>query len=269
MQKGDTMFITRTISGAVLVAVALVVGLIGGPVLLVASIALSVIGMREFYQAVGAAEGGVRILEICGYAGAALYYLAVYFLRTELHLPILALILIAFLIFMVLRYPAIESEQMIRIFFGFFYVAVLFSFILLTRLRFEGRNEIFLIFFSSWGADTFAYLVGRWIGKRPLAPNLSPKKTVEGALGGIGGAVVLALIFALITKQPVLLYMLICAIGAVISIFGDLAASVIKRNAGLKDFGTWIPGHGGFLDRFDSVLFTAPFVYLLVVLLIS
>ena len=100
-------------------------------------------------------------------------------------------------------------------------------------------------------------------------PVLSPKKSVEGAVGGVAGAALLGVIYAAATQGPMLEYAVICAIGALISMVGDLAASAIKRNQGIKDYGKLIPGHGGILDRFDSVIFTAPVIYFLSLVMIE
>ena len=101
------------------------------------------------------------------------------------------------------------------------------------------------------------------IGKHKMAPVLSPKKSVEGAVGGVAGAALLGMIYAWATGGKMTEYAVICAAGALISMVGDLAASAIKRNQGIKDYGKLIPGHGGILDRFDSVIFTAPVIYYL------
>ena len=129
---------------------------------------------------------------------------------------------------------------------------------------------VWLIFLCSWGSDTCAYCVGVLIGKHKMAPKLSPKKSVEGAVGGIVGTILLTILYGWIFMEQMGLtfkYVLILAgisgVGAVISMIGDLAASAIKRNYDVKDFGKLIPGHGGILDRFDSVIFTAPMVYYL------
>ena len=102
-----------------------------------------------------------------------------------------------------------------------------------------------------------------------MAPVLSPKKTIEGALGGVAGATILGMIYAFLTRGPVMEYMIICLVGALISMVGDLSASAIKRNADIKDYGKLITGHGGVLDRFDSVIFTAPIIYFLAVTLVK
>ena len=108
------------------------------------------------------------------------------------------------------------------------------------------------------------------IGKHKMSPILSPKKSVEGAVGGVVGAAILGAIYAAVVgkylqaENQVVMYAVICAVGALISMVGDLAASAIKRNHEIKDYGTLIPGHGGILDRFDSVIFIAPIIYFLV-----
>ena len=106
------------------------------------------------------------------------------------------------------------------------------------------------------------------LGKHKLAPVLSPKKSIEGAVGGVAGAALLGFLFATVfgghmteLMYPRLACTLSCAIAAVISQIGDLAASAIKRNHNIKDYGNLIPGHGGILDRFDSMLFTAPAIF--------
>ena len=266
--KIDSSFLTRTISGVILVAAAVLLILLGGPYLAAASCALSLIGMREFFRAAKVAGEPFTVPEFIAYLGAAGYYALLYYGKSSLLIPELALTCVAVLAAMVIRYPLYDTETVTKTLFGVFYVAVLFSFIFLIRGRFRGKIEVWLVFFSSWGADTCAYLVGRKLGKHRLSPHLSPKKSIEGAIGGLAGAALLGLIFALIFKQSIAVYMLICAVCAVISMIGDLAASAFKRFAGIKDYGHWIPGHGGFLDRFDSVLFTAPAVYLLAVLLL-
>ena len=145
------------------------------------------------------------------------------------------------------------------------------SCIYLTRQQPMGIYYIWLIFLCSWGCDTCAYCVGVLIGKHKMAPVLSPKKSVEGAIGGILGAMLLTVIYGLIfqnsmgiSMKNIFILVLICGIGAGISMIGDLAASAIKRNYNCKDYGKLIPGHGGILDRFDSVIFTAPAIYFLI-----
>jgi phosphatidate cytidylyltransferase len=154
-------------------------------------------------------------------------------------------------------------------FFAIVYVGVMLSFIYQTRMLGSGQFVVWLIFLCSWGCDTCAYCAGRLFGRHKMSPVLSPNKTIEGAVGGVLGAILLGMGYALLTDGPVLEYMIICLVGALISMVGDLAASAIKRNTEIKDYGTLIPGHGGILDRFDSVIFTAPVIYYLATVLIS
>ena len=119
-------------------------------------------------------------------------------------------------------------------------------------------------FALSWMSDAMAYFGGRMFGKHKLAPRLSPKKTVEGAISGLVGSLIAMVVFGIILggitgKEVDYLRIFVTAlVGGVASQFGDLAFSYIKRQCGLKDFGTVLPGHGGVLDRFDSLIITAP-----------
>ena len=132
-----------------------------------------------------------------------------------------------------------------------------------------GQFIVLLPLLAAWGADTCALFAGMLFGKHKLAPVVSPKKTVEGAVGGVVGGAVLVLIAALIMnalmglEMPVWAALVLGAAGAVLGEVGDLSFSVIKRQTGIKDYGHIFPGHGGVLDRFDSVLFVAPFAEIL------
>lgn len=139
---------------------------------------------------------------------------------------------------------------------------------------------ILLILCFAWGGDTCAYFAGRVFGKHKLCPVVSPKKTVEGAIGGVLGTMVFGVVITIIysvaanrmeaftrTNIGVSMYLIIALLGcvaAVLGIYGDLFASVVKRQCGIKDYGTLFPGHGGVLDRFDSVMFIAPFVTMVI-----
>ena len=211
----------------------------------------------------GVHKDGVGLLELAGYLGTILYYasLLLGFERYGMMAVLLGLVLLMFVY--VFTYPKYEADQVMSAFFGIVYVAVMLSFIFLTRNLEGGKFLVWLIFLCSWGCDTCAYCVGMLIGKHKMAPVLSPKKSVEGAVGGVVGAAALGAIYAAVTHGPIVEYAVICAVGALISMVGDLTASAIKRNRGIKDYGKLIPGHGGILDRFDSVIFTSPIIFYL------
>ena len=147
-------------------------------------------------------------------------------------------------------------------------VGVMLSYVYQTRMLDGGKFHVWLIFLCSWGCDTCAYCVGVLFGKHKMAPVLSPKKSVEGAVGGVVGAILLGIIYAAATKGGMVEYAIICGVGALISMVGDLAASVVSSHQRIKACGTLFPGNGGILARFDSVIFTAPIIYFLSVLLI-
>ena len=130
--------------------------------------------------------------------------------------------------------------------------------------------------FSAWIPDTGAFFAGKFFGKHKLCPNISPKKTVEGLIGGIVSSVVILQLVGIVYSNffyggthdvSQLSLLIIGAFGSLVSVLGDLSFSLIKRSCAIKDFGNVIPGHGGILDRFDSVIFTSPFVYFVALLL--
>ena len=263
------MFKTRLLSGIVLVAVALLTIISGGYVLFFTLLGISLIGMQELYKVMKVREDHFNALEIAGYLGAVIYYVL---MSLDFEKYGMMGVIISFMMFMfvyVFTYPKFKAEQVMPAFFGVVYVAVMLSFIYLTRNLPDGKFLVWLIFLCSWGCDTCAYCVGMLIGRHKMAPILSPKKSVEGGVGGVAGAALLGAIYAAATGGKIVEYALICAVGALISMVGDLAASAIKRNQGIKDYGKLIPGHGGILDRFDSVIFTAPAIYFLAKLVLG
>ena len=277
--NNDNSFMIRLRSSIILMAVAITAMILGGYVLFSVIVLITMIGLMELYRVVKINKKGLGAV---GYIFAFLYF--VYILITEIlkysepwlksikpvFFPLFtAIFLICILAVYVLTFPEYNSEQVSLCFFGFFYVAVTLSYIFKVRNMECGEYSVWLIFIGSWGSDTMAYVVGRKLGKHKIAPKLSPKKSLEGLIGGIVGAALIGVIFAIIFKSklegtfsnPILIFALTGALGSVISQIGDMAASAIKRNKGIKDYGSLIPGHGGILDRFDSVIFIAPIVY--------
>ena len=272
------MFGKRLMSSVVLAILALVLLLTGDGVLALGMLILSLIAFRELTKACGVIAEGQKnnALEAVGYAGIVLYYLVVYGSENPVYwVGMLALIFLGMMFVYVFSFPRFRAEQVMTAFFCAFYAPVLFTFIFLTRNLPNGIYMVWMIFISSWICDTCAYLTGMAIGKHKLAPVLSPKKSIEGAVGGVVGSALVGAAFGYFALERVFadqnvtwIAALICGVGAVISQVGDLAASGIKRNHDIKDYGKLIPGHGGIMDRFDSVLFTAPIIYYLAILLI-
>ena len=260
------MFKTRLLSGIVLVIVLVVTVGCGGNILFGLLGIISLIGMTELYKVVKVQD---RLPGFAGYLAAVFYYAILYAGKMEYTMLLSIIFLVLVMAVYVFSFPDYRAEQVTTVFFGFFYVAVMLSYVYQTRNLPDGGVVVWLIFLSSWGCDTCAYCVGMLIGKHKMAPKLSPKKSVEGGIGGIAGAALLGALFALAMNRwgqasvSPLHFAVICGVGGAISQVGDLAASAIKRNHEIKDYGKLIPGHGGILDRFDSLIFTAPVIYYL------
>lgn len=272
------MFWVRLMSSAVLVVLALLFLITGGKLLGIVVTVLSLVAYRELMHACKVEkEGKPGLLEYVGYAGILLYCLTMVFTKSfTWGMGALVLTFLAGMFVYVFTFPRYHAQQIMTAFFCAFYPAVLFSFVYLTRELTHGVYLVWMIFISSWICDTCAYATGMLIGKHKLAPVLSPKKSIEGSVGGVVGSALVGALFSWIflvpvTQEPGVIWpvALIGAAGAVISQVGDLAASAIKRNHDIKDYGKLIPGHGGIMDRFDSVLFTAPIIYYLSVVLLQ
>ncbi len=157
-------------------------------------------------------------------------------------------------------------------FFGICYIPLFLMFIPLLNGLENGKILIWYIIIAAWGTDIFAYLSGKKFGKHKFS-SISPNKTIEGCIGGTIGSVILILIYTYVCNTYFSLdigYLYITGVGILLSLIGqigDFAASSIKRYVGIKDFSNLIPGHGGMLDRIDSVIFIAPFAYFLLILL--
>ena len=261
--------ITRIISGIVGV-IALVAVLIFLPdyatkiaVGVVASIALF-----EFYGAV-LGKGAVLLkkapLVVAGYA----FGLALAFVDKEYMLPVIVFGAIVILSIPVLCYKKITFKDCTAAFIGCVYIFALLRHVSMVRSLENGKFIVFAIFIGAFITDTGAYFAGCFLGKHKLAPKLSPKKTVEGSIGGIVATLLVFCGYAYIGNYfwdygVNIGNLVITAISlSVISQIGDLAASAIKREMDIKDYGNIMPGHGGALDRFDSVLFVAPVFYYL------
>lgn len=232
--------------------------------------------MNEFYKAFGHDKKALCVL---GYTCSFVYVVFAEFFINENNMfnVLVSIYLVTLLITMVVFHNDVNIKDIIITFFGFFYVSFLISHIYLVREFTYGNFFVWLIFISAFGCDTGAYFTGMAFGKHKLIPTLSPKKTVEGAVGGVVIATLIAFVYGFLIEKyfslegvnTVALCIITGILGSMLSQIGDLSASAIKRYVGIKDYGNLIPGHGGILDRFDSVLFTAPVVYYIMLFLIE
>ena len=263
------MFKTRLLSGIVLVILALIVIISGGYVTLFSLLGISLIGMYELYRVFKLEKTPLAYIS---YAMAVIFYVSQLFGGVIEPMALVMLFLIMLMFAYVFAYPKYEAKDVMTIFFGMFYVAVMLSYVYQIRVLESGVYLAFLIFICSWGCDTCAYCVGVLFGKHKMAPVLSPKKSIEGAVGGVVGTALLTVIYTSVFRvqmgletRGIIVLAVISAIAGLISMVGDLTASAIKRNYDIKDYGTLIPGHGGIMDRFDSMMITAPIIYYLAV----
>lgn len=266
----------RVITGVV--GLPILIGLVayGGIALLIAVLLVALIGMHEFYKAF---SKNFKPIHLIGYV-MAIYYIVFIDQITNVsnHFNIfVSLFLIVLLVYTVINHKNTLIVDSIITFFGYFYVCFLISHIFLIRNYTYGQYFVWLVFICAWGCDTGAYFTGVTLGKHKLIPDLSPKKTIEGSIGGIAVATIIAFIYGMFVEKyfvlsdvnTVLLCTVTGALGSILAQIGDLAASAMKRYTDIKDFGNLIPGHGGIIDRFDSVLLTAPVVYYIMFFLIK
>lgn len=250
---------TRVLSALIMLPLMAVI-YFGGFWLLAMCFAIGVLGVREFFKgfeslgikpsypiAVGSAVGLYGIFLLGGQTEWYLFWGFVSVLASLLYL---------------FNIENRKLEDAMATITGIFYV-VYFSFhVVLVESIGDPSILVWLIVLSAFGSDVCAYFTGMAIGRHKLCPKISPKKTIEGAIGGVVGSILVCGVFGFYFANPYFIHCLaIGAIGAAISQCGDLTASVFKRKMGIKDYGNLIPGHGGILDRFDSVLFTAPTIY--------
>ena len=229
---------------------------------------VAIISIHEFYNAVARESKPIRWI---GYLSCIsifiIHIISINDLQTGImfSLPTIVLILFLHVIFSNMK---INFKDIAYTLFGIFYVTVFIMFLALIRGMETGKTLIWYVIFSAWATDVFAYFVGRYLGKLKFS-EISPKKTIEGCVGGILGAVIVLLIYTycinrfLNTTYSYLYVAITTIVLSIISQIGDFAASTIKRYVDIKDYSELIPGHGGMLDRIDSLLFIAPFAYMI------
>lgn len=272
------MNIKRFLSGIILFPIVAVIIIFGNKYVLDITVAIvAIMSIHEFYKAFHTSKKANPINWI-GYLAAGLISI-IHIVPMNMVLKIIAILLPTSMLVLFSYVIGSNGKRTIQdiaiTFFGVFYIAIFLMFIPIIRENLQnGKLLIWFIFFSAWGTDIFAYLVGKTIGKHHFT-EISPNKTIEGCIGGTIGAIVIVVIYAVICNlvfKTQFNYALVTLVGVLLSLVGqvgDLAASTIKRYTGIKDFSNLIPGHGGMLDRIDSVIFIAPFAYFLLTLLVK
>jgi phosphatidate cytidylyltransferase len=260
------MFI-RIISALLGIPLLLFVVAKGGIILKISMLILAVLGIDEFFNAFH--NVNIKPSKLIGISSAFLLAIFTYN-GMRLELMMLWFFLNAF---MILIYALLGKKVNILssgiTALGIYYI-VFFMFHVTFIMTSSYPKLVWLVFITAFATDTFAYFTGVFIGKTKLCPNISPKKTIEGSVGGILGCIISSGIFASFVAPQMIIHCLILGfIGSIVAQLGDLTASMFKRYVGIKDYGKIMPGHGGVLDRFDSILFTAPFIYYYIVLVIK
>lgn len=260
---------TRIISGLLMAPLAILIYL-GGFWLQAAAIVVGFIGLTELYN--GLETMGVKPSKKIAYV--AIIALYVFNILDPGNLSLIMLWIVGITMASLIygfNLKERKVEDIVSTLFGLVYV-VFFSFHIVLIDQSEHRILIWLVFLAAFGTDIMAYFTGMAFGKHKLCPNLSPKKSKEGAVGGVLGSVILCGLFGYILGQGsemIIACVIIGFVGSIVAQLGDLSASAFKRQMGIKDYGNLIPGHGGILDRFDSVLFTAPMVYYVMNIVLS
>jgi len=226
---------------------------------------VTILGLVELYKSFGFYKNKVLSVLACIMPTLVIF---INILDRKYFLPVLYVYVLILFVSLILKSKEISIKDVSLILsltavitFFFFYVAII-------RDMENGSIYIWAVFIAGWLTDTFAFFSGMFFGRHKLAPLVSPKKTIEGSIGGILGSTLGFLVYGYIVENFIggmsanYLYLAILGVfGSIIAQIGDLSASAMKREYGIKDFGNIMPGHGGILDRFDSIIFVAPFVY--------
>ena len=261
------------------VALAVFVGILFLPPIYF-TVALAAVILFMLYECYSATKADVGMKTI-GFISAVILMLSIYFFKAlewDTFAWATASIGIIFIIALhmitvVAKHGKRNYKDILSNGFLTMYIVISMGCVWLTKETFDTATML-LTFICAWSCDTFAYFTGRFLGKHKLIPHVSPNKTIEGSVGGVVGAMVICIVYLLIVKNVFDTNMLTWSnvvvegavyglVGGALSQLGDLIASAIKRDTGIKDFGWIFPGHGGFMDRFDSVMFIAPIMYLL------
>ncbi|MDO5707993.1 MAG: phosphatidate cytidylyltransferase [Andreesenia angusta] len=247
---------TRIISGLIGLALLFLVVYLGNPVFDIVILILSLIALFEYNNAISSIKDSRLPITINYLFAVSLFFIKYFNMQEYMNFVIFLYLIFIFCEFVFLS--QVKTRDLALSLLGGFYLVYMMSYL----YDFADSVNIWYVFLIASGSDTFAYFIGKSLGRHKLAPSLSPKKTIEGFIAGIIGGVLLGLIFAYKFNPEYLLEIGIMAVlVSLVSVLGDIFASKIKRESGIKDYGNIMPGHGGILDRLDSIIFTAPIVY--------
>ena len=269
----------RVISGICVLALVIVAIFSGREIFSIACSLLAAAAIYEIFTAFSVK--GFKPVYIAGYIACACIFLGsieywdrrvwgwlrriILFVDIRLLLYISLLLMFCFLLTGKERYTVADLSITIL---GAFYVCFLFWYLMMSINLRGGEYAVLFILLAAVATDTCAYFIGTFFGKHKLIPEISPKKTIEGAVGGALACVLAISLYGMLVynkvapPSPVWAYIIMGAACGIVAQIGDLAASCIKRYCGIKDFGKLIPGHGGILDRLDSAILLSPLVYI-------
>ncbi len=247
----------RIISGLIGGLIFIAVLLAGGCVLETAMCLVAFMSAYEMFSAMGLRGKSIFSLGMLSPLSLVLFCL----FGTKYIALFSIIYLFAALTIMVFCHSSVLFSDVAKLICGTIIINFCLSFIILLSRMENGNVLVFAPIACACASDTFAYFIGSFLGKHKLIPKISPKKTVEGAAGGLLGGMLAMIVIGEILKQNLILFAIAGLICAAISQIGDLIASAIKRECGIKDYGNLIPGHGGIMDRFDSILFASPAIY--------
>jgi len=271
---------TRIISGVIGVIVMLIIVYSGSVFVAISIFLLALMGVHEFYNAV--ANVGYKPVRFVGFLSCIPILIIGLDTKNRIFMDYveaiksvssislgLFLVIVALFLMIIFKHEKFSIINISLTVFGMLYIPFLFAFVVLTRKMDNGLLFLWFILIGAFGTDTFAYFGGRFLGKNKILPVISPKKTWEGAISGVVGSVMISLAYGLLFNQLVeksdiiapYHFIVIGMLTGIISQIGDWGASAIKRFSKIKDYGQLMPGHGGVLDRFDSILLVAPTVY--------
>lgn len=268
--KKDSSLKMRVLTSVICAPILIIILLCPSILVTITVIVASMIGLYEYYKAVGLLAH--RGLCAMGIVAAVIIPIGL-MLSIQETLILVYVYVVALFLIMLIYNKRVKAADIAMLMLGIIYIPYFLSYIIHIRSMEFGRFFIWLVFIGAFSTDTCAYFAGRMFGRHKLCPDISPKKTVEGAIGGVVGAGIIFVLFGIVVNNVfagfmcglrfnLLLLFVLGLIAAVVSEIGDLVASSIKRQYDIKDFGNILPGHGGILDRCDSIILVAPTIFL-------